>query len=1323
MKLLVRHILLLAFVLPLSLNGQDLKIGLPVTNLGDVRDLEFSPDSRLIAATGMDQIVNVFDVETGKRITGFGPINSRSGAISFSNTNRLVVVTSNGNRSIFYDLEDGKIVHQLEGHELLFFSPNDDILLTLSATDQSTVLSVIDTQSWNAIKSKTFRTYPYYTPRMSPDGKYVLFSDKHEKRLYVLSALDLSTLFQFDLQNSLGDAFFSPDSETIALIQDGKQAVIRLFDLTNGKFKNDISITANTGGEFNWIESTGELSLVYYDGFLVKYEVENGTEVGRIEDGVPHNSSGKFSRKGDWYSQILDKSSIIAYDLVKGQGKIINVDFDTSDSEFEGVINSYGDVLIENNDDGFVIFNKNGDKTISSSLRRARLSRGSKMQKPISRRLRVSRNGQFIAFAERGVDSDDIYGNVIQIVNLLDPNDVKKLENRIRIPAIGVVSDHAFLRGSYGHSLKEISLKTGKILKEHPFDFSQVMIVQPSGDNKVVLVHFNPKEEQGQLTLFDLQNGNPIFNLPKIYDGRYYQPVYEGQDLYGIKVSSGKVTVLNTKKSKEVATFDVSKSAKMPYAFSADGSLIFFVGQNGTFNILDANTGNLVKTLANLEVAGNSVSTFKNVVLGSNDQLYCELENKEVFKYDIGTSSFNQLSNFEFPKRVVLQTNDLDTAIGVDYIENSINVFDLKTGKQVHNVMTDLDFSVPRYKLDASGRYLFFSAQSKLMRIDIISGEILNTYDGHAGLLTGMSESQDGKFLISAAIDGSTLIHEINSGKLLLKQVILDEDSTKWVHIHPSGLFDASPEAMDLMYWTQGFEIIDFAQLKNRYWLPGLWEKVMNGESLPNVTSLKQIKLQPEVHVGEIIDDLVPVHLKKRSGGYGPIALFLNGKEVTSDIRGASFNPNLMEQTINVSIKDHPFLIDGKNVIEVKASSKDEVVQGRGSKATINKSQSDEVKPNFFGVVIGIGDYANDQINLRYTINDAQAIATSVEIGANNLFGTDRTKIYTLTSNSAQKPNKENITQVFNDIASKATAEDIIMVYLSGHGISTSGTEGDFYFLTSDAISAEASAYSDPAIRKQSSVSTSEFVGWLKNIAALKQVMIIDACGSGKAVDNLLDARNVDPSQIKAIDRMKDRTGMFIISGCAADAVSFEASRYGQGLLTYSILQAFKGAALRQDRYIDVLSIMNYAREIVPELASGIGGIQTPQLLIPRGGSFDIGVLDDSDKQKIPLAEPKQIFVRSTFVEQNEFEDILNLSDQVDNRLYALSSKGDGTDFIYFDTSKYPSACKLSGGYVESDGMIELKLRIRCGETVQNVVLEANSIEDLVDKVLDTISN
>jgi len=597
----------------------------------------------------------------------------------------------------------------------------------------------------------------------------------------------------------------------------------------------------------------------------------------------------------------------------------------------------------------------------------------------------------------------------------------------------------------------------------------------------------------------------------------------------------------------------------------------------------------------------------------------------------------------------------------------------------------------------ASGKCIkILSCSSPAVNIEFIEGNLLISYE-----------------------DGSIGIWDIQNSKELLRSYYFDGDPNKWVHIHPSGLFDASPEAMDMMYWIKGFEVIEFTQLKDRYWLPDIWKKVISGETLPEVGDMQKLKLYPEVELESTGLEDISISLKKRDGGYGAVKVFLNGKEINTDIRGSNFNPNAEKQTIYLNIKDHPYLINGENDLKVIASS-EYGVDSRGVVLSILNDKKEIVEPNFYGIIIGIGDYANSAINLKYPVQDADATSQAITLAAKNLFK-DRAHIFTLTSKTQNKPSKQNIKEIFDNISKKAKSDDIVFVYLAGHGISTSGDKGDFYFLTADAKSANSEAYQDEVIRQLTSISSIEFVEWIKNIPALKQVMILDACGSGKVVDNLVASREIEPSQLKAIDRMKDRTGMFIISGCAADAVSYESSQYGQGLLTYSILQAMKGAALKENKFVDVNTILSFARDEVPKLANGIGGIQTPQLLIPKSGSFDIGILEDSDKIAIPLAKPKVVFVRSNLVESNEYDDILNLTELLDEQLSHIASRGVDSKIVFFDTRMFPQSCKLTGGYNKIGDKLILNLKVRCGEKVTEHKIEAENKEDLVKRIIKIV--
>src|SRR5206468_9197244 len=107
----------------------------------------------------------------------------------------------------------------------------------------------------------------------------------------------------------------------------------------------------------------------------------------------------------------------------------------------------------------------------------------------------------------------------------------------------------------------------------------------------------------------------------------------------------------------------------------------------------------------------------------------------------------------------------------------------------------------------------------------------------------------------------------------------------------------------------------------------------------------------------------------------------------------------------------------------------------------------------------------------------------------------------------------------------------------------------------------------------------------------------------------LVQQQDISGDQIHALERLKDRTGFHVLMGSAADKVSYEASQYQQGLLTYALLQGMRGAALREDAYVDISALFQYAQDQVPQLAQHIGGIQRPEIMASRGASFDVGKL------------------------------------------------------------------------------------------------------------------
>jgi len=617
-------------------------------------------------------------------------------------------------------------------------------------------------------------------------------------------------------------------------------------------------------------------------------------------------------------------------------------------------------------------------------------------------------------------------------------------------------------------------------------------------------------------------------------------------------------------------------------------------------------------------------------------------------------------------------------------------------------------------------RFLTGSYDNTAKLWDLQGLEIL-TFRGHSKAVKSAAFSPDGQHILTGSYDNTAKLWDTKSGKELATLIAID--STDWVVTTPSGLFDASPGAMKLMYYVQGLEVIELDQLKERYHEPGLLSKIMGFDKreLRNVAAFDQVALYPEVKA-TIENDRLAIQLTERNGGLGKLSLFHNGKEIQEDI-----NPNRQKSLsldLNTFIKY--YRSDTTNTFALRAYNAEGWLKSQSYELTYTpaKTRRNE-KPSLYVLAVGASDYAGEQLDLRFADLDAEALAKAFSTAGGALFTPERTSVRLLHS-SAKTPAdvsaKTNIRLAFADIAAKAKPEDVVIVFFSGHGLAYGPAEKElFYYLTKDIGSAK---LDDPKVRQEYTVSSEELTQWLIAIPAGKQVMIVDACNAGKVVESLsaLATKDLDPSQIRALDRMKDRTGMFILTGSAADKVSYEASQYGQGLLTYSLLQGMSGLALTEDKRVDVMTLFQYSRDKVPELAKGIGGVQTPVLAFPTGGaSFDIGIVNA--EVKIPVAQVKPVFIRSNFQDEN-YGDELELVKALEDYFNRATLLGTQAELIYVNVNDYDRGYSIKGSYAYQGPEVLVNGSLFKGKTLQGkfqVTGKKNNVPGLVDLILEKV--
>ncbi|MBL7775184.1 MAG: caspase family protein, partial [Saprospiraceae bacterium] len=563
--------------------------------------------------------------------------------------------------------------------------------------------------------------------------------------------------------------------------------------------------------------------------------------------------------------------------------------------------------------------------------------------------------------------------------------------------------------------------------------------------------------------------------------------------------------------------------------------------------------------------------------------------------------------------------------------------------------------------LAPDGKSLLAGYESGQLQQWAFSGGERSTLAGHRAAVTALAFLPGGASLVSASLDCSVRIW--NATSKAERAAIIPLDSADWAVTTPIGLFDASPGAMKGMYYIDRQNVIELEQIKERYYEPGILPMLLGfaRENIRSVTSFSAVALYPEVEM--TVDSQrhqLQVRLQARNGGLGKLSLFVGVKEVEEDINprrdtaltvdlgqyAAYFEPD----TVN-TVALRAFNAEGwirSPAIEASYRAPGARSKGFGSGSDAGTQVQVKYDPQLYGIFIGTSQYAGDALDLRFPDFDASAMFQALQSAGRLLF---KDSVHLKLFNTSGKPGtidatKANIRAAFQEFAGRAKTGDVLVVYFSGHGINYGAAESSqFYYLTRDIMTEN---LGPEEIRVNFAISSAELTEWLKNIPARKQVLMLDACNSGKIVEDFGSANKKDlaTSRVRALDRMKDRTGVFILTGSAADKVSFEDNQYGQGLLTYSLLQGMRGMALSEDKRVDVMALFQYSRDQVPQLARNINRIQTPVLAFPSGGeSFDIGLLNDT--VVIPLAKEKKVFVRAMFQENSKFKDVAGLGEAV----------------------------------------------------------------------------
>ena len=262
------------------------------------------------------------------------------------------------------------------------------------------------------------------------------------------------------------------------------------------------------------------------------------------------------------------------------------------------------------------------------------------------------------------------------------------------------------------------------------------------------------------------------------------------------------------------------------------------------------------------------------------------------------------------------------------------------------------------------------------------------------------------------------------------------------------------------------------------------------------------------------------------------------------------------------------------------------------------KSEARAYKPVLWLIAVGVGKYKNVGYNLQYAKPDAEAFVHLVQRKAHKLYRS--IEVFTYHDSAATG---EALTGALSRVRKQAKPDDVFMFYYSGHGIADDS--GTFWFVTHDVL--QMHSYEElPGV----ALSFRVLQQLSKKIRARKQLIVIDACQAGAAVE-LASARGA--AEEKALAQLARATGTFVLGSTQKEQQATELQRLGHGVFTYALLKGLEGAAdgSPNDGKVTVLELSSYVVDAVPILADKLTGTKQFPNAFNYGDDFPVVLIEE----------------------------------------------------------------------------------------------------------------
>ncbi len=670
--------------------------------------------------------------------------------------------------------------------------------------------------------------------------------------------------------------------------------------------------------------------------------------------------------------------------------------------------------------------------------------------------------------------------------------------------------------------------------------------------------------------------------------------------------------------------------------FSADGKHFLATDWTSIY-VFDAKTWNLVKTLTLDEYSPPAIIPYKSFVATfSPDGKYVLSGGPDAIVRLWNIDSGKEIKTFQGHKAGFLHggicstefSRDGKYAVTAAYNDGNVILWDIEKGIEAKRFsdfpsVLGMYFMEKNLSFSPDGKYVFVVGDTiRDVKTGGIVTDLRHAWKGVKIAGRNPVSGQyhpNGRYVLMTMDDAAVRIYDAKTGDEVA--VLIGFEDGEWLTITPEGYYNSSEKGAQYLSVVVGETSYSVERFYDVFYRPDIVTAKLKGEDIKDLITITMqdaikspppvVKINPVTTYPSSPKVKVCYNVQSTGGGIGEVRLFHNGKLIESDgfykeaaktaiektqlatldskaiyegMRSVKIQEKTEISPVSAKTKGEDFndckeidAVSGENEISITAFNKYNTVQSYLQTAKFSSAIKPE-EPRLYILSIGIDQYRDNTINLKYAVKDSKDIKEKLLKQAATIYQPQNIHHELLTDREATKT---NITGKINELSRVIKPQDSFILFVAGHGVLL---QNQYYMLTSEY---------EGKVTDTNLISSNEIVDMSKKIKSLSQLFIFDTCHAG-GVDYLLsglyDAR---------MSVLAKKMGLHIYASASGKQVAMDGYK-DNGLFTYTLLDGLnnnKKADKNKNGKVSIVGLGEYSKKMTTSISRQIGHEQTPLII------------------------------------------------------------------------------------------------------------------------------